>query len=57
MADANHIRSVLERYPELLTSGDHEVIVALYHTYASIEDPAGATPLRGLDSMPSMPVG
>lgn len=47
MPDANHVRSVLERYPQLLTSGDHEAIVAMYHEDATIEDPVGAAPLKG----------
>lgn len=47
MADPNHIRSVLERYPELLTKGDVDGIVDLYAEDATIEDPIGSEVHRG----------
>ncbi len=42
MADANHIRQVYERYPQMVTSGDVDGIVALYAADATIEDPIGS---------------
>ena len=51
MPDPNHIRQVLERYPELLTKGDVDAIVALYHPDASLEDPIGSELLRGHDAI------
>ena len=45
MADANHIRGVLESYAKRLTAGDHQAIVAEYHENATVEDPIG-TPLH-----------
>ena len=46
-ATAEHIRSVLQRYVELMTAGDHEALVALYADDATIEDPVGSEPRRG----------
>ncbi len=51
MADANHIRQVYERYPELVTKGDVEGIVELYRDDASIEDPIGSDLYRGRDAI------
>ncbi len=51
MADANHIRQVYERYPELVTKGDVEGIVELYRDDASIEDPIGSDLHRGRDAI------
>ena len=51
MSDANHIRRVLERYPEMLSKGDSEGIVALYREDATLEDPVGSEPLRGHDAI------
>jgi steroid delta-isomerase len=42
MADANHIRQIYDRYPELVTKGDVDGIVALYAEDAIIEDPIGS---------------
>lgn len=46
-ATPEHIRSVLQRYVELMTAGDHAALVALYADDATIEDPVGSTPRRG----------
>ena len=51
MTDVDRIRSVIEQYPKLLTSGDYEAIVALYHEDATIEDPVGSTPLVGREAI------
>ena len=51
MADADQLRGVLGRYPELLSAGDYEAIVALYHEDATIEDPVGADLLRGREAI------
>ena len=42
MADAEHIRRVYERYPELVTKADVDAIVDLYAEDATIEDPVGS---------------
>ena len=47
MADANHIRQIYERYPELVSKGDVESIVDLYREDATIEDPIGSEIRRG----------
>jgi steroid delta-isomerase len=41
MVDAQYIRKLYERYPEMVTKGDVEGIVALYADDATIEDPIG----------------
>ncbi len=51
MADADHIRQIYERYPELVTKGDVEAIVALYADDATIEDPIGSELRRGRDEV------
>jgi steroid delta-isomerase len=51
MPDANHIRQVYERYPELVTKGDVDTIVALYTEDAIIEDPIGSELHRGRDAV------
>jgi steroid delta-isomerase len=51
MLDANHIRQVYERYPELVTKGDVDTIVALYTEDAIIEDPIGSELHRGRDAV------
>lgn len=50
-ATAEHMRHVLQRYVELMTSGDHEALVALYAADATIEDPVGSEPRRGLEQI------
>jgi len=47
MVDAQYIRKLYERYPEMVTKGDVEGIVALYAEDATIEDPIGAPLHRG----------
>ena len=42
MADAEQIRAVYDRYPELFCKGDLDGIVALYAEDATIEDPIGS---------------
>jgi steroid delta-isomerase len=51
MATADQIRQVFERYPELVTKGDYEGIVELYHEEATIEDPIGSDLRRGRDAI------
>jgi steroid delta-isomerase len=51
MSDPHHIRDVYERYPELVTKGDIETIVALYADDATIEDPIGSPLHRGIDGV------
>ena len=51
LADADHIRRIYDRYPELLNKGDVEGIVELYAEDASIEDPIGSDLHRGRDSI------
>src|SRR2546428_5841955 len=48
MVDAQYIRKLYERYPEMVTKGDVEGIVALYAADATIEDPIGAPLHRGI---------
>lgn len=51
MADADPIRRIYDRYPELLNKGDVEGIVGLYAEDASIRDPIGSDLRRGRDSI------
>ncbi len=51
MADANHIRQIYDRYPEMVTKGDVEGIVELYSDDATIEDPIGSELHRGRDAI------
>jgi len=51
MADADPIRRIYDRYPELLNKGDVEGIVELYAEDATIEDPIGSDLHRGRDSI------
>lgn len=51
MADAAHIRSVYDRYLELLNKGDVDGIVELYADDATIEDPIGSELRRGCDAI------
>jgi steroid delta-isomerase len=44
---AEHIRSVFQRYVELVTAGDFEAIARLYAEDATVEDPIGSEPHRG----------
>lgn len=49
--DAAHIRSVFERYADLMCAGDTDAIVALYAPDASVEDPVGSPVLRGHEAI------
>ncbi len=51
MADAERIRSIYERYPELVSAGDVDAIVDLYAEDATIEDPIGSDLHRGRDAI------
>jgi len=51
MVDANHIRQVYERYPELVTKADIDAIVELYAEDAQIEDPIGSELHIGRDGV------
>lgn len=51
MADAERIRQVMTRYPELVTKGDLDAIVALYHPDATVEDPIGSETRVGHDAI------
>jgi len=51
MPDANHIRQVYDRYPELVSKGDVDGIVALYAEEATIEDPIGSELHRGTEAI------
>jgi steroid Delta-isomerase len=51
MVDAQYIRKLYERYPEMVTKGDVEGIVALYADDATIEDPIGGPLHRGIDAV------
>ena len=49
--DAEHIRKVYERYPELVSKGDVEGIVEMYAADATIEDPIGSPLHEGTDAI------
>lgn len=51
MADAEHIRQVYERYPEMVTKGDVDGILELYAEDAWIEDPIGSDLHEGIDAI------
>ena len=51
MSDANHIRKIYERYPELVTKGDVDAILELYADDATIEDPIGSELRRGKEAI------
>jgi steroid delta-isomerase len=51
MADANYIRQLYDRYPDMVSKGDVDGIVALYAEDATIEDPIGSDLHRGLDAI------
>lgn len=42
MVEANHIRQVYERYPDLVSRADIDAIVDLYAEDGKIEDPIGS---------------
>jgi steroid delta-isomerase len=45
--DAQHIRQLYDRYPDLLTKGDVDAIVDLYADDGTVEDPIGSDLYRG----------
>jgi steroid delta-isomerase len=47
MPDAQQIRKLYERYPEMVSKGDVDGIVALYAEDGTIEDPIGSPLHRG----------
>lgn len=49
--DANHIRKLYDRYPDMLTKGDVDGIVALYADDATVEDPIGSDPYVGKEAI------
>jgi len=49
--DPSHIRQLYDRYPEMLTKGDVDGIVALYADDATIEDPIGTDLHVGRDAI------
>jgi steroid delta-isomerase len=51
MIDPNQIRKLYDRYPDMVTKGDVDGIVALYADDATIEDPIGSPPHRGIDAI------
>ncbi len=50
-ATAEHMRDVLRRYVDLMTTGDCDGIVALYADDAVVEDPVGSVPRRGREAI------
>jgi steroid delta-isomerase len=51
VADANLIRKVYQRYPDLLSKGDVDGIVELYAEDAVVEDPVGSELCIGKDAI------
>jgi steroid delta-isomerase len=51
MIDAQQIRKLYDRYPEMVTKGDVDGIVALYADDATIEDPIGSPLHRGIEAI------
>lgn len=51
MTDANHIRQVYDRYPELISKADVDAIVELYAEDGTIEDPIGTDLHIGRDAI------
>jgi len=51
VVDADIIRELYDRYPEMVTKGDVDGLVALYAEDATIEDPIGSALLRGRDAI------
>lgn len=51
MVDADFIRQLYDRYPDMVTKGDVDGIVALYADDAWIEDPIGSEPRRGREAI------
>ena len=51
MIDPNQIRKLYDRYPDMVTKGDVDGIVALYAEDATIEDPIGSPLQRGIEAI------
>lgn len=51
MNTAQHMTQVVHRYVAALNAGDLEGIVALYADDATVEDPVGSAPQRGLEAI------
>jgi len=51
MVTAEHIRSLFQRYVDLVTRGDFAAIAELYADDATVEDPVGSEPHRGRDAI------
>lgn len=50
-ATAEHMRSVLQSYADLMSRGDWQGIMALYAEGATVEDPVGSEPRRGYEAI------
>ena len=48
---AEHVRSVFQRYCDLVTAGDFDAIANLYAEDATVEDPVGSAPHRGREAI------
>ena len=48
MNTTEHMTEVVQRYVAALNEGDLEGIVALYAADATVEDPVGSEPQRGV---------
>ena len=51
MADTQYIRELYDRYPEMVTKGDVDGILALYAEDATLEDPIGSEIRVGRDAI------
>ncbi len=51
MPDADQIRKLYERYPEMVSKGDVDGIMELYADDAVVEDPVGSDPHVGSDAI------
>ena len=51
MPSPEEIRSVMERYAQLMCDGDADVITALYSDDCFVEDPIGGEPIRGTEAV------
>lgn len=51
MNTTEHMTDVVQRYVAALNAGDLEGIVALYADDATVEDPVGSEPQRGIEAI------
>jgi steroid delta-isomerase len=51
MNTAEHMTEVVQRYVAALNAGDLDGIVALYAADATVEDPVGTEPKRGIEAI------